>query len=75
MPAARAGWVHFGLGTTAKAEVRVIWPDGTSGDWQPVEAGGFYIVEARQAAASPKCQSADGAAQARNAGRGSRRHP
>lgn len=28
--------VHFGLGAAAKAEARVIWPDGTLGDWHPI---------------------------------------
>ncbi|MCR5856884.1 CRTAC1 family protein [Mesorhizobium sp. J428] len=36
------GWIHFGLGGEAKAEVRVLWPDGSEGDWQAVEANGFY---------------------------------
>lgn len=29
---------HFGLGTATKAEMRVIWPDGTEGAWQTVPA-------------------------------------
>ena len=41
----QVGWWHFGLGDIASAEVRVIWPDGVSGDWQPVDAGGFYILK------------------------------
>jgi hypothetical protein len=32
-----AGALHFGLGDAETAEIRVIWPDGESGDWQPVE--------------------------------------
>ncbi|WP_420395907.1 CRTAC1 family protein [Nioella sp.] len=32
-----SGPLHFGLGDVAAAEIRVIWPDGESGDWQPVE--------------------------------------
>lgn len=39
------GWRHFGLGKVEKAEVRVIWPDGTNGDWQPVDAGRFYVLK------------------------------
>jgi hypothetical protein len=39
------GWLHFGLGGYAKAEVRVTWPDGTKGDWQPIAADAFYMVE------------------------------
>ncbi|MEZ5885826.1 MAG: CRTAC1 family protein [Paracoccaceae bacterium] len=37
-----AGWWHFGLGSAAAADVRVLWPDGTAGDWQAVPADGFY---------------------------------
>ncbi len=39
------GWWHFGLGNFAQAEVRVIWPDGTQGDWQRLEAGKFHVLE------------------------------
>lgn len=35
------GWWHFGLGGAGAAEVRVLWPDGTEGPWQRVEADGF----------------------------------
>jgi len=40
-----AGWVHFGLGTQDKAEVRVIWPSGETGAWSPVAANVFYLLE------------------------------
>ncbi len=33
------GLHHFGLGGADTAEVRVIWPDGSAGDWQTVSAG------------------------------------
>ena len=36
------GWWHFGLGQTSDAEVRVLWPDGTAGDWAKVAGDGFY---------------------------------
>ena len=36
------GWWHFGLGADETAEVRVLWPDGSVGDWGPVAADGFY---------------------------------
>ncbi len=36
------GWWHFGLGNADKAEVRVVWPDGTEGAWQTVSADHFY---------------------------------
>jgi enediyne biosynthesis protein E4 len=39
------GWWHMGLGDAANAEVRVIWPDGTSSDWQSVASNGFYLAE------------------------------
>lgn len=37
-----AGFLHFGLGTQTSTQVRVIWPDGTKGDWQDVTADKFY---------------------------------
>jgi hypothetical protein len=41
----QAGWWHFGLGNLTKTEVRVIWPDGTSDDWQNLDGDNFYVVE------------------------------
>ncbi|MDE2385231.1 MAG: CRTAC1 family protein [Alphaproteobacteria bacterium] len=38
-------WWHFGLGDQAQAQLRVIWPDGTAGDWQDVKADGFYFLQ------------------------------
>ncbi|MEO8529641.1 MAG: CRTAC1 family protein [Deltaproteobacteria bacterium] len=32
------GFWHFGLGAAGAADVRVIWPDGTVGDWQSYRA-------------------------------------
>ena len=32
----QAGPLHFGLGEQDKAEVRIIWPDGTVSDWTAV---------------------------------------
>jgi hypothetical protein len=46
------GWLHFGLGNAETAELRVIWPDGTEGDWQPVAANAFYTLD-RGAAPAP----------------------
>ena len=43
------GWWHFGLGEAEKAEVRVLWPNGEQGDWQAVDAGGFYDLQRGQA--------------------------
>ncbi len=39
------GWRHMGLGDAARPEVRVIWPDGTAGEWQSVESSRFYVLE------------------------------
>ena len=33
-----------GLGTAGRAEVRVQWPHGDWGTWQPVEADRFYMA-------------------------------
>lgn len=39
-----SGWHHFGLGGATSAEMRILWPDGSKGAWQPVRADGFYQV-------------------------------
>jgi hypothetical protein len=39
------GWIHFGLGDSGAADVRVEWPDGEIGPWQRVEANQFAIIE------------------------------
>ncbi|WP_119391788.1 CRTAC1 family protein [Taklimakanibacter lacteus] len=39
------GWRHFGLGEGAQAEMRVTWPDGAIGEWEPLNGNAFYIVE------------------------------
>jgi enediyne biosynthesis protein E4 len=44
------GWWHFGLGDMSKADVRVVWPDGTAGDWQSVDSDNFYVLEPGKAA-------------------------
>ncbi len=31
--------LHFGIGAAEGAEVRVLWPDGVQGAWEPVVAG------------------------------------
>ena len=38
------GWMHFGLGTAGRAQVRVQWPHGDWSAWQPVEADRFYTA-------------------------------
>jgi hypothetical protein len=35
---------HFGLGAETEAEVRVLWPDGTEGPWQPVAANAVWRI-------------------------------
>ena len=40
----QVGWWHFGIGADEKAEVRVIWPDGTENIWAPVAGDGFYNI-------------------------------
>ncbi len=37
-------WWHMGLGTTAAAEVRVLWPDAEAGEWQKLPANQFYVI-------------------------------
>lgn len=39
-----ASWVHFGLGSSSSAEVRVTFPGAQPGDWMAVDANGFYDV-------------------------------
>jgi hypothetical protein len=41
----QSGWRHFGLGEVTDADVRVIWPDGVTSDWQRVAADNLYILE------------------------------
>ena len=46
----QSGWWHFGLGDASAAEIRVTWPDGAAGEWMPLAAGAFYILERDTAA-------------------------
>ena len=39
------GWIHFGLGTAEEGQVRVQWPDGEVGPWQPFDANRFLVIE------------------------------
>jgi hypothetical protein len=45
--------LHFGLGATERAEVRITWPDGEVGPWLPVEADQVIRVERGAAAVQP----------------------
>jgi len=38
------GWIHVGLGTASRAEVRVTWPNGEVGPWQSVDANHFVTL-------------------------------
>lgn len=38
------GWIHAGLGSAERAEVRVTWPDGEVGPWLPVRANQFARI-------------------------------
>jgi enediyne biosynthesis protein E4 len=39
------GWVHMGAGAAKEAEVRVIWPDGTKGNWEQLTTNAHYVLE------------------------------
>ncbi|OYW61365.1 MAG: hypothetical protein B7Z10_13285 [Rhodobacterales bacterium 32-66-7] len=38
------GWLHYGLGDATEAELRVIWPDGSTGDWLRLPGRSFQIL-------------------------------
>ncbi|HLQ19779.1 MAG TPA: ASPIC/UnbV domain-containing protein, partial [Tabrizicola sp.] len=38
------GWLHLGLGAAEEAELRVIWPDGTAGEWVGLPSRTFQIL-------------------------------
>ena len=39
--------------TRSEAEVRVVWPDGETGPWMTVPAGGFAMIERGASEATP----------------------
>ncbi len=47
----QSGWWHVGLGPEASAEIRVTWPGGKAGEWEPLAAGAFYTLSPDQPAA------------------------
>jgi hypothetical protein len=47
------GWIHFGLASADRVEVRVTWPDGEVGPWLSVEANTFAVLERGEEAARP----------------------
>jgi len=42
------GFWHFGLDNAKSADIRVIWPDGTTAPWQTVAADQFYRLRPDQ---------------------------
>jgi hypothetical protein len=47
------GWIHFGLGVATDVQVRVRWPDGTTGPWLAATADSFVVVTKGAAAVTP----------------------
>lgn len=47
------GWIHFGLGSASRAQVRVDWPGGEVGPWQDVAANTFDLIERGAPSAAP----------------------
>ena len=43
------GWWHFGAGDAPSVDVRMIWPDGSTGPWQTVATNGFYVMSPNDA--------------------------
>ena len=41
----QAGWIHFGLGGTQTAEIRVQWPDGHWSPWRRTATNRFLLIE------------------------------
>jgi hypothetical protein len=39
------GWWHMGVGAADAVDVRVLWPDGASGEWQRIESNRFYLLD------------------------------
>ncbi len=40
-----AGFLQFGLGAQKTTQIRVLWPDGTQGPWEDVQADHFLVLE------------------------------
>lgn len=38
------GWLHFGLGDAAEAELQVIWPDGSRSGWMTLPSRTYQIL-------------------------------
>ncbi len=37
--------VHFGLGDATKADVKIRWPDGSTGSWNDLPAGHWIVIQ------------------------------
>ncbi|MFN8619168.1 MAG: CRTAC1 family protein [Chloroflexota bacterium] len=48
------GPFQFGVGDATDVQVRVTWPDGEVGPWQPVTPGGRYTIERGATAPTPR---------------------
>lgn len=46
------GWIHFGLGNAQRAQVRVVWPGGSTSDWIEVAANRFGTIHRGSASVS-----------------------
>ena len=38
------GWIHVGLGEADAAQIRIQWPDGSTGPWEDVAANRFVTI-------------------------------
>ncbi len=47
------GWIHFGLGAAAGADVRVQWPGSETGPWMHVNADQFLVIQRGATEARP----------------------
>jgi hypothetical protein len=47
------GWLHMGLGSATRADVRVTWPGGSTGPWLAVSADTFGVVRLGADAVEP----------------------
>ena len=39
------GWIHFGVGNSSTAEIRVTFPGAAPGEWQAVDTNSFYDLQ------------------------------
>ncbi len=47
------GWIHFGIGDAAGADIRVAWPGGETGPWLHVAANQFVVAKRASSDARP----------------------